>query len=156
LTCCDRSRIPDRRRTLHIDRGSDSFILTKAGGFYLRIYSTLTMTCSQFNNNDDDHFMALCPGLPGWAGTGRNTHPPTTLSSSNLYQLLPSTTIHGILLVQITCLESFCTPSFHVLFGLPLGLEPSTSHNIHFFTQSVSFFGSHSMGPGLQLVGARF
>ena len=32
--------------------------------------------------------------------------------------------------------------SFHVLFGLPLGLEPSTSYSIHFFTQSVSSFRS--------------
>ena len=34
----------------------------------------------------------------------------------------------------------FCTTSVHVLFGLPLGLEPSTSYSIHFFTQSVSSF----------------
>jgi len=34
------------------------------------------------------------------------THPPSW-SSSNLYQLLPSTTIHNILLVQITCLAIF-------------------------------------------------
>jgi len=36
--------------------------------------------------------------------------------------------------------QSFCTTSFHVLFGLPLGLEPSTSYSIHFFTQSLSSF----------------
>jgi len=34
------------------------------------------------------------------------THPPSW-SSSNLYQLLPSTTIYGIFPVQITCLASF-------------------------------------------------
>ena len=39
-------------------------------------------------------------------------------------------------------LQSFCTTSFHVLFGLLLGLEPSTSYSIHFFTQSVSSFRS--------------
>jgi len=32
------------------------------------------------------------------------------------------------------------TTSLQVLFGIPLGLEPSTSHSIHFFTQSLSFF----------------
>jgi len=32
--------------------------------------------------------------------------------------------------------QSFCTTSFHVLFGLPLGLEPFTSYSIHFFTRS--------------------
>jgi len=42
------------------------------------------------------------------------THPPSW-SSSNLYHLLPSTTIHSILLVEITCLAIFCTTSFHVL-----------------------------------------
>ena len=63
------------------------------------------------------------------------THPPSW-SSSNLYQLLSSTTIHNILLVQITCLAIF----LHNLF--PLGLEPSTSYSIHFFTQSVSSFRS--------------
>jgi len=36
--------------------------------------------------------------------------------------------------------QSFCTTSFRVLFGLPLGLEPSTWYSIHFFTQSVSSF----------------
>jgi len=30
--------------------------------------------------------------------------------------------------------QSFCTTSFHVLFGLPLDLEPSTSYSIHLFT----------------------
>jgi len=36
--------------------------------------------------------------------------------------------------------QSFCTTSFQVLFGLPLGLEPSTLYFIHFFTLSVSSF----------------
>jgi len=37
--------------------------------------------------------------------------------------------------------QSFCTASVHVLFGLPLGLEPSTSYSTHFFTpKSVSSF----------------
>jgi len=36
--------------------------------------------------------------------------------------------------------QSFCTTSVHVLFGLPLGLEPCTSFSVHFFTQSLSSF----------------
>jgi len=28
--------------------------------------------------------------------------------------------------------QSFCATSLHVLFGLPLGLEPSTSYSIHY------------------------
>ena len=45
-------------------------------------------------------------------------------------------------LLKLRALQSFCTSCFHVLFGLPLGLEPSTSYSIHFFTQSVSSFRS--------------
>jgi len=67
------------------------------------------------NNNNNNRFTALCQGLPGWAGTRRNTHPPSW-SSSNLHQLLPSTTIHSILLVQFTCLAIF----LYNLFPCPL------------------------------------
>ena len=34
--------------------------------------------------------------------------------------------------------QSSQTTSFQVLFGLPLGLEPSTSYSMHLFTQSSS------------------
>ena len=43
-------------------------------------------------------------------------------------------------LFKLYAWQSFRTTSFHVLFGLPLGLEPSTSYSIYFFTQSVSSF----------------
>jgi len=69
------------------------------------------LTILTVNNNNNNRFTALCLGLPGWAGTG-STHPPTILSSNNLYQLLPSTTIHSILLVQITCCNLFAQPLF--------------------------------------------
>jgi len=61
------------------------------------LYNYLTSPClwSYFtasnNNNNNNHFMALCLGLPGWAGTRRNTHPPTmliiiqSLSASSIY-----------------------------------------------------------------------
>jgi len=39
------------------------------------------------NNNNNNRFMALCPGLLGWAGSRRNTHPPTIL-------VIQSTTPH--------------------------------------------------------------
>ena len=45
-------------------------------------------------------------------------------------------------LFKLRAWQSFCTTSFHFLFGLPLGLEPSTSYSIHFFTQPVSSFRS--------------
>ena len=59
------------------------------------------------------------------------------------YLLTPYITIHGILPVQFTCLTVF----FHnlqVFFDLPLGLAPSTSYSIHFFTHISSF---HSTCP---------
>jgi len=43
-------------------------------------------------------------------------------------------------LFKLHAWQSFYTTSLHVLFGLPLGLEPSTSYSIHFFTQPVSSF----------------
>ena len=48
-----------------------------------------TVHCMWYNNNN--RFRALCPGLPRWAGTIRNTHPPTiliiiqSLSASSIY-----------------------------------------------------------------------
>jgi len=50
-------------------------------------------------------------------------------------------------LFKLRAWQSFCTTSLHVLFGLPLGLEPSTSHSIHFVTQSVNqclVFAAHA------------
>ena len=41
--------------------------------------------------------------------------------------------------------QSFSTISLQVFFGLSLGLAPSTSYTIHFFTQSFSSF--HSTCP---------
>ena len=46
--------------------------------------------------------------------------------------------IHSILPVQFTCLTVFCTTSLQVVFGKPLGLAPSTSYSMHFFTQLLS------------------
>jgi len=41
--------------------------------------------------------------------------------------------------------QSFCTVCVQVFFGLPVGLAPSSSYSIHFFTQSLSVF--HSTCP---------
>ena len=78
------------------------------------------------------------------------THPPSW-SSSSLYQLLPSTTIHSILLVQITCLEVF----LHNLFPCPLWFT-SWSGALHLlfhtFLHPISVFFSqhmpHCANPG--------
>jgi len=53
------------------------------------IINLLSTYGTQLNNNN--RFTTLCPGLPGWAGTRRNTHPPTiliiiqSLSASSVY-----------------------------------------------------------------------
>jgi len=72
-------------------------------------WSLLTANRKLLMNNNNSRFMALCLGLPGWAGTRRNIHPPTILI---IIQLLPSTRIHSILPVWIACLAIF----LHKLF----------------------------------------
>ena len=62
------------------------------------------------------------------------THHPIFISFFHLPRSIASS------LFELRAWQSFCTTSLHVLFGLPLGLEPSTSYSIHFFTQSVSSF----------------
>jgi len=68
-------------------------------------------------------FMALWdyPGEPVPEET--LTHPPSW-SSSNLYQLLPSTMIHSVGLFKLRVWPSFCTTSLHVLFGHLLVWSP--------------------------------
>jgi len=61
-------------------------------------------------------------------------HYPIFISFFHLLQSIASS------LFKLRAWQSFCTTSFHVLFGLPLGLGPSTSYSIHFSTQSVSYF----------------
>ena len=63
-------------------------------------------------------------------------HHPVFISFFHLPRSIASS------LFKLRAWQSFCTTSFHVLFGLPLGLELSTSYSIHFFTQSVSSFRS--------------
>ena len=53
-------------------------------------------------------------------------------------------------LFNLRAWQSSRTTSFQVFFGLPLGLEPSTSCSIHFFTQSSSSFRNtwpYQLGP---------
>jgi len=59
-------------------------------------------------------------------------HHPIFISFFHLLQSIASS------LIKLRAWQSFCTKSLHFLFGLPLGLEPSTSYSIHFFTHSVS------------------
>ena len=88
--------------------------------------------------------MALCPGKP--VPEESFTHPPSW-SSSNLYQLLPSITIHSILPVQIACLAIF----LHNLFPCPLW-STSWSGALHlifhtFLHPNSVFFSQHMPIP---------
>ena len=84
---------------------------------------------------------AHCPGLPGWASTRRNIHPLTypdhQPSFISFFYLLWSIALS---LFNLHAWWYFCTTSLQVLFGLLLGLEPSTSYAIHFFTQAMFSF----------------
>jgi len=91
-----------------------------------------------------NRLMALCPRLPGWAGNRRNIRPlPPILiirhpsSTSSIY----SNPWHPPF--QFACLIVLFHNLCPVLFGLPLGLGPSTSYSIHFFSQSL-FFLTHA------------
>ena len=99
------------------------------------------------NNNINNHLTAVCPGQPG---VGRyqkkhslaHTHPGQRTSFITFLHLQRSTASS---LFSLRAWQSSRTTSFQVLFGLPLGLEPSTSYSMHFFTQSSSSF--HSTCP---------
>ena len=101
------------------------------------------------DNKQQQPFYGPLSGLPGWAGTEETlTHPPFW-SSSNLYQLLPSTMIHSILPdsilpVQITCLAIF----LHNLCQRPLW-SSSWSGALHLvfhtFLHPISVFFSQHM-----------
>jgi len=72
------------------------------------------------HNTHYNRFMALCPGLPRWAGTRRNIHPltypdhhPIFISFFHLLRSIASS------LFKLRAWQSFCTTSVHVLFGLP-------------------------------------
>jgi len=66
------------------------------------------------------------------------THPPDHHPIFISFFYLPWSTASS--LFKLHAWQSVCTTSLHVLFGLPLGQERSTSYPVRFFTQSVSSF----------------
>jgi len=86
----------------------------------------------------------LCPWQPGWATTSRNIHPLTPIVAIN-HPSSASSIFYDLWHPPCSIYKpdkSFSTISLQVFFGLPLGLAPSTSYLIHFFTQSLSSFRS--------------
>ena len=103
--------------------------------FYLAITTTTATTILRFSG--------LCMGQTRWAGTGtrRNIHPFTPIMVSIISYLLPPYLWSmASSLFNFRAWQSFSTISLQVFFGLALGLAPSTSYSIHFFTQSLSSF----------------
>ena len=90
------------------------------------------------NNTTHTHTQGL------WSGTTRvgryqkknsptHTHPDYWTSFINFLHLQWSIASS---LFSLHAWQSSLTTSLQVLFGLPLGLGPSTSYSMHFFTQS--------------------
>jgi len=67
------------------------------------------------------------------------THSHLSWSSIIAYLLLYLLWSMASSLFSLRAWQSFSTISLQVFFGLPLGLAPSTSYSIHFFTQLSSF-----------------
>jgi len=82
-------------------------------------------------------FVLDYPGEPAPEETF--THSPILIiiQTISFFHLLRSTASY---LLNLRAWQSFCTTSFHVLFGLPFGLELYTSYSVYFFTQPVSSF----------------
>jgi len=78
------------------------------------------------------------------------THHPIFISFFHLPQSIASS------LFNLRAWQSFCTTSFHVLFGLPLGLEPSISYSIHFFTQSLFAAHAHTIATCFAVVSNQY
>ena len=111
-----------------------------------RLEHLVSTMISTVSNNNNSRFTALFPGLPGCAAVPEETltHPPSR-SSSNLYHLLPSTTIHRILPAQITCLAIF----LHNLSPCPLWFT-SWSEALHlvfhtFFSPNQCLLSTHAI-----------
>ena len=92
----------------------------------------------------ENHFQQQQPFNSRLSGTTRvgryqkkhspaHTHPGQRPSFITFLHLQWSTASS---LFSLRAWQSSRTTSFQVLFGLPLGLEPSTSYSMHFFTQS--------------------
>ena len=84
-----------------------------------------------------------------WSGTTRVgryekklTHSHPSWSSDSFINFLYLLRSIAYSVFSLRAWQSSLTTSLQVLFGLPLGLGPSISYSMHFFTQSLSSFRS--------------
>ena len=75
------------------------------------------------------------PGEPVPEETSIHSHPSCSSTILIIFLHLPRTIASSLLNPRIW--QYFCTTYNHVLFGLPLGLEPTTSYSIHFTVISI-------------------
>jgi len=104
--------------------------------------------------NPQQQQLLLQPFMALWtlSGTSRvsqyqKKHPPTHTyrgHQSSLIYFLHLLRSVACSLFNLCVWQSFSSISLQVFFGLPLGLSPSTSYSIHFFTQSLSFFAAYA------------
>jgi len=86
-------------------------------------------------------FYSLLSGTTQVNCTRRNIHPLTPIlvnHASSAFSIYYDPQYPPCSIYMLDSL--FCTTDLQIFFGIPLGLEPSTSHSIHFFTQSLSSF----------------
>jgi len=101
-----------KRWLQEIDQNCDAKVQKVLGLYHLHsAYSLLFHVnhCRLYHYYN--RFTALCPGLPGWAGNGRNFRSHLSWSSIILYLLFPSTTIRSIL-CSIYMLDSLSAQPF--------------------------------------------
>jgi len=89
-------------------------------------------------------FYSPSSGLPGWAGIRWNIHQLTPILIIFIIFLYLLWSIASCLF-RLCAWQSICTTSVQVLFGLPLGLAPSTLYSIHLFTKSLSSYTVRSL-----------
>jgi len=118
--------------------------------FYMSVILQLlvghTHTCTHAQTHTHNLFTALWT-LSGTTRMSRyqQKHSPTYTycgHHTSLIYFLHLLQSMASSLFNLHALQSFSTISLQVLFGLPLGLAPSASYSIHFFTQSFSSFRS--------------
>ena len=123
-----------------------------SAGFWLRLCSDDDICVDVYNfylrSSVYCAIMAKRPFNGLWSGTTRVGRYQKELSPTHTYPNQRASFIIFLHLQRsmasslfgLRAWQSSRTTSFQVFFGLPLGLEPSTSCSIHFFTQSSSSF----------------
>ena len=106
--------------------------------------STLAWTSTICNSTHTQPFNGPWSGTTQ-VGRYKKKHAPTHIHPDHRTSFINFLHLLRSIASSLFCLrawQSFSTTSLQVLFGLPLGLGPSTSYSMHFFTESSSSFRS--------------